>query len=185
MMAKLRKYETNLNSKLARLALALDPSIPNTGDEVAMMTDDIRSILVVDYDYNAVLGEEGSRTAVPNKKGGLLAAARATRAPDGVGSNTDEIAAYFEFTKKGDESCKDAVEWWGTIGRKRFPTLAKLARDTLMCMGSSVPSESSFSDCGNFVTADRGRLSDGNIETMMKLRSWNRLFKAVLAPQQQ
>ena len=45
-----------------------------------------------------------------------------------------------------------------------------------MVMGSSVPSESAFSDSGHFVCADRSRLTDENISVMMKLRSWNRLF---------
>jgi hAT family C-terminal dimerisation region len=45
----------------------------------------------------------------------------------------------------------------GTIGCKKFPILSLLARDTLLCMGSSVPSESSFSDSGGFVTGDRAR----------------------------
>jgi hypothetical protein len=45
-----------------------------------------------------------------------------------------------------------------------------------MCKGSSVPSESAFSDSGDFVRPDRSRLVDENVEMMMKLRSWNRLL---------
>jgi hypothetical protein len=46
-----------------------------------------------------------------------------------------------------------------------------------MCMGSSVPSESAFSDSGDVAIPVRSRLSDRSVETTMKLRSWKRLFK--------
>jgi hypothetical protein len=51
-----------------------------------------------------------------------------------------------------------------------------------MVMGSSVPSEAAFSDSGQFVRPNRGILSDAKIETMMKLRSWNRFLGIVPAP---
>ncbi|BBN03751.1 hypothetical protein Mp_2g26060 [Marchantia polymorpha subsp. ruderalis] len=59
----------------------------------------------------------------------------------------------------------------------RFPTLSLMARDTLMIQGSSVASESAFSESGGFVRPDRSKLSNENIEMMMKLKSWNRLFR--------
>ena len=45
-----------------------------------------------------------------------------------------------------------------------------------MIMGSSVASESAFSDSCDFITNDRTLLSDENVSMMMKLRSGNRLF---------
>lgn len=45
-----------------------------------------------------------------------------------------------------------------------------------MGMGSSEPSESALSGNGQFVRAERGRLSDHSIETLTKLRSWNRFL---------
>jgi hypothetical protein len=51
-----------------------------------------------------------------------------------------------------------------------------------MACGTSVPSESAFSDSGGFVIPRRIRLSDESIETMMKLRSWNRFLGIVQAP---
>jgi hAT family C-terminal dimerisation region len=72
-----------------------------------------------------------------------------------------------------------AIERWRTIGCKKFSFLSLLARDraTLICMVSSVPSKPFFSDSGGIVTGYRARLSDENIEMLMKLRSWNRLFR--------
>lgn len=171
MLNKIEKYKSNLTSPLAQLALALDPAIPNTESETESMKHLIRTTLTRDYGYRSAV-----QLAPEGKPKGLLAAARAARAPSGYNINVDEVEDFFDFTKKGDESCNDAVEWWGTIGRKRFPVIAHLARDTLMCMGSSVPSESSFSDSGHFVTNNRASLNDENIEKMMKLRSWNRLL---------
>ena len=105
----------------------------------------------------------------------LLTAAKLARAPHQLLDCNDEVDEFFDFTKKADLTSDDPIQWWGTIGHKKFPTISLLARDTLMCLGSSVPSESAFSDSGRFVTADRNRLSDDHIGQMMKMRSWNRL----------
>lgn len=43
-------------------------------------------------------------------------------------------------------------------------------------MGSSVPSESVFSEAGNLITQERNRLNDDHIEMSMKLKSWHQLF---------
>jgi hAT family C-terminal dimerisation region len=64
------------------------------------------------------------------------------------------------MTKHPDTTCKDAVMWWRTAGKTRFPALSVLSRDTLMIMGSSEPSESAFSDSGHFVTSDRASVTD-------------------------
>ncbi|BBN10420.1 hypothetical protein Mp_5g03430 [Marchantia polymorpha subsp. ruderalis] len=114
----------------------------------------------------------------------LLIAARRARAPTfEFNSDRDdvskEITDFLQFTKIGDESCDDAVVWWAGIGCKRFPRLSLIARDTLMCMSSSVPSESAFSDSGAIATAERNRLCDTSIKTTMKLRSWKRLFNEI------
>ncbi|BBN09871.1 hypothetical protein Mp_4g23400 [Marchantia polymorpha subsp. ruderalis] len=69
-----------------------------------------------------------------------------------------EITNFLQFTKIGDESCDDA----------RFPRLSLVARNTLMCMGSSMPSESAFSENGAIVTAERYHLCDTSIKTTMK-----------------
>jgi hypothetical protein len=79
------------------------------------------------------------------------------------------------MTKHPDTMCKDAVIWCITAEKTRFPALSMLARDALMIMGSSVPSESAFSDSGHFVTSDRASVYDETISKMMKLRSWKRL----------
>jgi hypothetical protein len=94
------------------------------------------------------------------------------------GAHSDEVEDFCSFTFRADTSCSDVLQWWKTIGSVRFPTLSLLARDAFMIMGSSVPSESAFSDSGAFVSSDRARLTDENIEIMMKLRSWNRLLKS-------
>jgi hAT family C-terminal dimerisation region len=90
-------------------------------------------------------------------------------------STADKVDNYFEATKNLASICKDSVLWWRTAGKTQFPALSLLARDTLMIMGSSVPSESAFSDSGHFVTSDVASLTDDNLSKMMKLRSWKRL----------
>jgi hAT family C-terminal dimerisation region len=87
---------------------------------------------------------------------------------------SDEVDKYVELTKETNNKCKDAIECWMTVGKWKFPTLARRALNTLMIMGSSVPSESAFSDSGDFVTAERSSITGENICIMMKLRPWRR-----------
>ena len=68
----------------------------------------------------------------------------------------------------------DVYEWWRAYGHQ-YPQLKMLARDTFVAMGSSVPSESAFSESGQLVSVQRARLSDDNIERIMKISAWKDL----------
>ena len=185
MLEKINKYKDYLNCNLAKLAGVLDPSIANPAHEVARMKSVIRGILSRYYGYCEDEPADDDRADAASKRSSLLKMANLMRCSSSeIGAShasvsKDEVDRFFEFTKEIDDTCSDVIDWWASIGRKRFPAIALLARDTLMCMGSSVPSESSFSDSGGFVPGDRSRLTDVNIEMMMKLRSWNRLYRAM------
>lgn len=90
--------------------------------------------------------------------------------PDG----TDEFDNLLMFTAKADLFVSDVLGWWKRHSG-RFPHLSILARDTLMIQRSSVASKTAFSKAGGYNRADRSKLSDENIEMMIKLKSWNRL----------
>ena len=83
----------------------LHHAISNTETKAESMKQLIQTTLTRDYGYrNAVqLVPEGKRK-------GLLAAARAACAPLGYNINVDEVEDFFDFSKKGDESCNDAVK---------------------------------------------------------------------------
>jgi len=70
----------------------------------------------------------------------------------------------------------NVIDWWRQEGQRKYPKLSKMARDTLMVMGSSVPSESTFSDSGDIVRPDRASLSDERICVLVTLRAWNRFL---------
>lgn len=55
--------------------------------------------------------------------------------------------------------------------RKRFASIAKLARDVLAIQASSVVSESCFSEASALVDAARSRLSDESIEASISDKS--------------
>jgi hypothetical protein len=93
----------------------------------------------------------------------------------------NEVDDLFDVAQRPDPSCRGVLLWWKITGLNRFPNIALLAREVLMAMGSSVPSEDSFSDSSQVGRPDRGSLSDAQIETMMKLRSWNRFLGVVPA----
>ena len=68
----------------------------------------------------------------------------------------------------------DVYKWWATYGYQ-YPALKQLARDTFVAMGSSVPSESAFSESGQVVMPQCARLSDDNIERLMTISAWKEL----------
>ena len=68
----------------------------------------------------------------------------------------------------------NVLAWWKVNGHQ-YPKLCLLARDTFVAMGSSVPAESAFSESGQLVTPQHARLSDENIEKLMKISAWKDL----------
>jgi len=182
---KLEKYRDHLTGTLPMLALALDPEIPKSDQEIADFFVQFRLILCRQYGIQGVANTLAAKSSLSKRKTRtILVSARRdlVRGPlsqreqerDDIGKEIDD---FFQFTKAGDDRCHDAVTWWATIGHERFPRLSLFARDTLMCMGSSVPSKSAFSDSGDVAIPVRSRLSNRSVETTMKLRSWKRLFK--------
>jgi hAT family C-terminal dimerisation region len=171
-LEKIRKYESYLCSPLTRLAEILDPRIGNGSDAALEMKESIRDTLRQRYDLNSTQPADAAAEDMPFD---IFSAARKV-SHDSISQITaDEVDNYFEMTKHPDTTCRDAVMWWRTAGKTRFPALSMLSRDTLMIMGSSVPSESAFSDSDHFVTSDRASVTDENTSKMMKLRSWKRL----------
>ncbi|BBN01618.1 hypothetical protein Mp_2g08860 [Marchantia polymorpha subsp. ruderalis] len=162
MLSKLEKYKENMNSPLCLLASDLDPSVPVPDIDIQELKFCIRQILIVRYGY-----QQQQNVEIPQRLGSCVERGQ-----------IDEVDDFFELTKRTDTSYDNVLEWWST-SNKRFPLLSRLARDTFMVMGSSVPLESAFSDSGSFVTSRRSSLSDENISKMMKLRSWNRLLKVL------
>ena len=164
LLDKLNKYKKLMTNNTASIALFLDPrrSSNEVHSSIKIM---VRAILISDYGF--VVAEE------PDDRGKEFNLFAVTTQSDDVCN--DEVEDFCLLTLKADKLCKCPVIWWKQQAR-RFPKLSLLARDTLIIMGSSVASESAFSDSGDLISADRALLSDDNICNQMKLRSWNRLF---------
>ncbi|BBN20791.1 hypothetical protein Mp_zg01480 [Marchantia polymorpha subsp. ruderalis] len=169
MELKLLKYSANLNCQASKMALLLDPRSSNASSETMELKDQLRFILTMDYGLCSEVQ--------PSPTFGVfdLFAGEGDSAIENV-AHTDEVDDFFMLTAKADRRVSDVLLWWKQHSN-RFPTLSLMARDTLMIQGSSVASESAFSESGGFVCPDRSKLSDENIEMMMKLKSWNRLFR--------
>ncbi|BBM98871.1 hypothetical protein Mp_1g16840 [Marchantia polymorpha subsp. ruderalis] len=157
MELKLLKYSANLNCQASKMALLLDPR-----------SNQLRFILTMDYGLCSEVQPSPTFNVFD------LFAGEGDSAIENV-AHTDEVDDFFMLTAKADRRVSDVLLWWKQHSN-RFPTLSLMARDTLMIQGSSVASESAFSESGGFVRLDRSKLSDENIE-MMKLKSWNRLFR--------
>jgi hypothetical protein len=166
--SKLLTYEAYMCSENNMIALVLDPRSGNFPVDAHILKNRIRDILRSRYQYATTTNQND--TLISNINVDLF-----EEETDAATIEEDEVDIIYQVTSKRDGTCKDVLEWWKSHAA-RFPYLSKLARDTFMIMGSSVPSESSFSDSGQMIRANRSHLSDESICTMMKLRSWNRLM---------
>ncbi|PTQ43663.1 hypothetical protein MARPO_0023s0007, partial [Marchantia polymorpha] len=153
MELKLLKYSANLNCQASKMALLLDPRSSNASSETMELKDQLRFILTMDYGLCSEVQ--------PSPTFGVfdLFAGEGDSAIENV-AHTDEVDDFFMLTAKADRRVSDVLLW-----------------NTLMIQGSSVASESAFSKSSGFVRRDRSILSDENIEMMMELKSWNRLFR--------
>ena len=133
---------------------------------------DLRLILVNDYNYN----NNENQFNVVDLNNNLLSALLAAETLDDDNDNsvdpTDEVTSFFQFTSIPDVGA-DPLEWWKSAER-RFPTIAKMARDYLAIQATSVASESTFSTSGQLITNRRSSLSDDRIEASMLCRNWKR-----------
>lgn len=176
LITKLQKYRPQLCGMIPCIALALDPRMGSTYPRIQEVKEDLREFLTEHYGLQANSSQSDvslSQQQQPMSQS-IFKAARLISANIDVNPN-DEVDDYYAFTRDADDTC-DPLKWWGTIGKVRFPTMAKLARDCFASTASSVPSESAFSESAGYVTPLRSRLSDGNLEMQMKLKAWIRFF---------
>ena len=82
-------------------------------------------------------------------------------------SSVGEIDRYLSLPQVDDEV--SPTNWWNT-NQKRFPILARIARDYFSVQSSSVPSERLFSSGVDLVTPKRCRLSGLVIEKTQYLK---------------
>ncbi|BBM97142.1 hypothetical protein Mp_1g03330 [Marchantia polymorpha subsp. ruderalis] len=151
MELKLLKYSANLNCQASKMALLLDPRSCNASSETQRSAS-----IHFDDGLRLVFGERESD--IENF------------------AHIHEINDFFMLTAKADRRVSDVLLWWKHHSN-HFQTLSMMARDTLMIQGSFMACESAFLESSGFVCPDRSKLSDENIEMMMKLKSWNRLFR--------
>jgi hypothetical protein len=171
MKLKLQKYKDHLRGWLPRLALFLDPRTDRDWYDLGEdMQDEVRRVLQLNngMSVGAVEQPVSHRVSDADYISGLMGGGRRAE-------SLDKLDECLQATRSPDHSCKNVLFWWKNFGAAKFPTLARLARDILAVMGSSVPCESAFS------RPDRSSISDDHQEKSM-LRSWQRALGPVVQP---
>ncbi|EXX65124.1 hypothetical protein RirG_136290 [Rhizophagus irregularis DAOM 197198w] len=82
---------------------------------------------------------------------------------------SNELDIYFDSHPPGNEVMP--LDWW-KIHATEFPVLAKMARDYLTIMSTSVPCEQFFSVAGKQITQTRNRLHPETARACLCLKSW-------------
>lgn len=157
------KYREFLNGPLQMVALFLeqqqDKALFDPGN---LLTFQIRQILRCVYGMS---DNDLAETEVLDVEQRYLAHIMVTsESSDDATSSSDELACYMAMTRRPDPSCKDVLKWWRFNSEYRFLLLGQLARENFWLLGSSVPSEFTFSDSGQMVRPSRGALSDLPLE---------------------
>ena len=169
---KLEKHEFHFTRPFIQMSSALDPMFANKTDVSQHIKHRMITKLQMEY---GISPDDVDVQEKPESAKGFELLASDNSDEDNNSLNT-EVEEYFSATRRPDKTCTNVVDWWKREGRHRYPTIFRLARDHLMAMGSSVPSESSFSDSGDIVSTDRTRLSDSHVRMLVLLRSWNRFL---------
>lgn len=170
MKRKIAKYKPSLTSPHVEVCAALDPRISKKTEDFTHLKQQIRKYLRDTYNVDLTSASQERTEAKP--KFSIFD----SDSDSETESNNDEIDIFFAATVRADKSCVNVIDWWKREGRHKYPKLALLARDTLMAMGSSVPSESLFSDSGGMARGDRSLLTDEHLRIIVTLRSWNRFL---------
>lgn len=92
-------------------------------------------------------------------------------------SRSKELDEYLEAPRVTRNT--DILEWWQKHD-SIYPSLARMARDVLSTLASSVPIERFFSTGSLTMTAKRTRLGDESLKSLMCINSW---FKSHLHQQ--
>ena len=167
MKKKLEQYKDLIKSSTAQLASALDPRIRSYGAADGDLLRKNLPVIASTQDIPEVVcmtGNGGARN--------VFQQVLDDRSRDGEAN--DEVARFVRFTATSDHDA-DPFSWWKAHD-KRFPALAKLARDLLPVQASSVASESTFSGAGTLIRDNRSSLGDDTIRANMRLRSWQRII---------
>lgn len=163
MLAKLTNYMAHIENPLSTLARILDPRFRNN---FICDCDQLRALVPLPADLRPSTAGHGTEV----KRRSFLEEFMDEDSMSGPAD--DEISVFMRSTMNADRSI-DVLSWW-MQNQKRYPTLAKTARDVLAVQASSVASESCFSDAGNLITDRRTSLSDESIRNCILLRSWQR-----------
>lgn len=84
----------------------------------------------------------------------------------------DELKEYLAMKRAGKD--QNILEWWKNH-EKSFPTLARMTRDLLSIMATSVAAERLFSLAGLVMTKGRSSLNDESARVILCLHSWFRV----------
>ena len=90
---------------------------------------------------------------------------------------SDEI---FDYLHESQVKCSNlgALQWWCTIGSKKYPRLVMLAKGFILVCALSSPSECLFSSGQRIITHKREKLSLITIFIFMTLKSWDKKDEA-------
>ena len=86
-------------------------------------------------------------------------------------SNKSELKKYLKEAVFSRKDNFDILNWW-KMNSARYPTLAKMARDILAILATTVVSESAFSVGGRVIDDRRSCLAPEIVEALLTINDW-------------
>ncbi|RDD45069.1 Zinc finger BED domain-containing protein DAYSLEEPER [Trichoplax sp. H2] len=162
MAIRLSECKNVVEYDVVKLAKLVDPRFPN--NESTLDCNAIRQLLTDLYRYEA---KESTQSA------SVLSRLLNTEIEDDNSSQDDEVSQFCTATAVRDVAA-DPLLWWKN-NEKRFPTLARLARDVLCIPISCTPDHLSVNPSQRYQSTE---IWPGHKEFMHMLllcRNWNQL----------
>jgi len=94
--------------------------------------------------------------------------------------SVEEISKYLLYPRltSTERGSFNLMNWW-EANERNYPRLASLAKEILAIPATSVPTERTFSDAGNIITAKRSRLLPENVDMLVFIYHNKNSFKSM------
>jgi hypothetical protein len=183
--SKLRGYYAEMRAGMYAIAVILDPTLKMDYYKVTNWEPDQvaaakRALLHAVEVYGAAAPPPPSSSsdhvdiAVPSCRGHKRLRVRREVREDQMRQllvQADSEVDRYLAERRVDGGDTGVLEWWKQ-NSKRYPCLARIARDYLAIQATSTPAERVFSSAANLIDDKRGSLEDDTIQACMCLKSW-------------
>lgn len=172
-------YENNANLILVTIKKCLkslfecyDTSNSSLGSDIGEANSTTSASSSIDHDLGGVKSLDAQQI--------LMTRFRKEKGASCVEEKKTELDRYLSDVVEDHDPKFDLLGWWKDCSKRRYPILAKMARDLLAMPVSTVASESAFSTGGRVLDKFRTSLTPRIVEALICCQDWLRKSRGPL-----